>query len=92
MTFNVAALAPAAPVKLGGEARVDFTSSTGDVLSTWKAALTKAKFTGELLEVTKNGEAKATGVKTAQNRADLDLTAKANAKGCLLYTSDAADE
>lgn len=81
VTFNVAALAPAAPVKLGGEARVDFTSSTGDVLSTWKAALTKAKFTGELLEVTKNGEAKATGVKTAQNRADLDLTAKANAKG-----------
>ena len=81
VTFNVAALAPAAPVKLGGEARVDFTSSTGDVLSTWEAALTKAKFTGELLEVTKSGEAKATGSKTAQNRADLDLTAKANAKG-----------
>lgn len=46
--FDMGVLTAAAPVRLGGEAEVTFSSASEDVLNTWMVELTRAKFTGAL--------------------------------------------
>ncbi len=47
--FHVGALAPAVPVRLGGEAMLSFSSESADIANSWSAELKRARFTGELL-------------------------------------------
>lgn len=76
--FDVGVLTAAAPVRLGGEAEVTFSSASEDVLNTWMVELTRAKFTGALTrsltsDATLKGETKGkTKRKTAQKAKKAD--------------------
>lgn len=76
--FDVGVLTAAAPVRLGGEAEVTFSSASEDVLNTWMVELTRAKFTGALTrsltaDATPKGETKGkTKRKTAQKAKKAD--------------------
>lgn len=67
--FDVGVLTAAAPVRLGGEAEVTFSSASEDVLNTWMVELTRAKFTGALTRsLTTQTSPKTTGKSQPQGK------------------------
>lgn len=81
--FDLGVLSPNVPVKLAGEAALDLSSRTDDVLATWQATLSKAAFKGTLarlpIEKSPASEKGAKKKAEAKNKSEstLNRTAKA---------------
>ena len=81
--FDLGVLSPNVPVKLAGEATLDLSSRTDDVLATWQATLSKAAFKGTLARLpieqspaSKKG-AKKKALAQRKSESTLNRTAKA---------------
>lgn len=69
VSFNISHLLAQVPVKLGGQAKINMTSASEDVLHSWSAELTGARFTGELLNLPSSAR---------NRRVQMQMTASAN--------------